>query len=265
MNSLSEMEPPEPKFGYLERYTTFPLICTPRDAFNVLKTTLEAWEDVYLNKSVPDKFKLECEFAHLSRTMLMNLRVFTKSPNEYVLEIQRRRGDNVFFWQVLQKLLKQLEQLKVISPSPDKKSTERPYLNPFEIGEVFFDTVDMLIRTQSNDHPCIEMAHVLVDFTFWPCLLDPAISDPSYISTIQKMYRHFRCLAAKTDNEELSTLGFIGLCNLATSGIPVVVESMAKDPIIHVAEEETPSATERRKRWIRKYQRLCSVEFEKKN
>lgn len=84
------MEPPVPRFGYLEPHTTFPILCSPTDAFQHVKSSLETHEDVDIEEVQPDRFKVRCTFNVRSRVVSVVIRIFTRNPNDYVLEVQRR-------------------------------------------------------------------------------------------------------------------------------------------------------------------------------
>lgn len=84
------MEPPVPRFGYLEPHTTFPLLCSPTDAFESVQSSLATVDDVDIEEVQPDRFKLRCTFNVRSRVVSVVVRIFTRSPNDYVLEVQRR-------------------------------------------------------------------------------------------------------------------------------------------------------------------------------
>lgn len=72
------------------------------------------------------------------------------------------------------------------------------------------------------------------------------------------MYETFRVYAAHPNDMELSTLGFIGLCNLASSGILLVLKRLVSDPIIQPPEGEMTTGRARRERWVLRYREFVS-------
>lgn len=125
----------------------------------------------------------------------------------------------------------------------------------FDMGQPFFDTVAFLIRAGSNH----DVAHCLADFTFESTLMDASNTNPAYLSTIQRMYESFRTYAVHPTDIELSTIGLIGLCNLASSGIPLVRKLLASDSIIRPPEAEMTIGRARRERCLRRYHEVMSM------
>ncbi len=241
------MEPPRPKFDYLQPHTTFDLVCPYSQAYQCIKTLLAERVDVDVEEN-ESKFKLRCVFSHQSHVLIFIVRIFTKPDGTHVLEFQRRGGDGFEFLRFLTQFLAQLVNHGVILPRHELP--KRHHFPPYEIGPEFFDTVDQMVKLSDSVYyeTMHQSAHVLVDYTFFPELLDPTSRDPAYLHTVDQLYRTFRRFAEDGSDLELSTLGLMGICNLRESGLIV---SLATDPMITVSE---PESTPRRQRWVQKYQ-----------
>jgi hypothetical protein len=221
---FTDDEPPHPKFGYIEMHNH---VRSDQKPSFILENAYAALKRLGVDCSVQaQKFKISADAYRAGAKLSFVVRLYThdescpnprKAKGKYILEMQRRSGDSVYFADLYRSLVTHLEEQHVLSETVFTKQSSPVHpvhAAPFDIDvEQAGETIKCLKQMAASTFLDVktEAFCCLAHFSQEPTLHDVLLEEGAF---------DLFCAALTESNENLRRCGVTGLANLAKSREP---------------------------------------------